>query len=87
IGEPSAVDVIVHALKDWYVNVREHAALALGAIGDDRGIEPLIRTLRCALALARSSPSRSDPALREAFRAREASRPWLADEPFRGSPG
>ena len=49
IGKP-AVELLISALKDNNLTVREKAAKSLGEIGDARAVEPLIETLFAAAA-------------------------------------
>lgn len=46
IGSPSAVGLLVEALKDRYRWVRFAVANALGKIGDEKAVEPLIKALK-----------------------------------------
>jgi len=46
IGDSSAVEPLIKALKDKYYGVRREAANALVNIGDARAVEPLIKALK-----------------------------------------
>ena len=46
IGDDSAVDSLIAALRDDHWEVRAHAAEALGSIKDPRAVEPLIASLK-----------------------------------------
>ena len=76
IGKPS-VEPLIKALKDNDKTIRREAALALGKIGDDRGIDPLIELLNAnedgvawaaALALGNFNDPKAAKALTNALR-------------------
>ena len=75
IGSP-AVKPLINAMKDKYWGVRDHAAEALGKIGDSRAVDPLIKALKdesehvrreTAEALGRISDIRAIEPLTEAL--------------------
>ncbi|MBU1626434.1 HEAT repeat domain-containing protein [bacterium] len=45
IGDARAVEPLIHALHDVYGYVRREAALALGEIGDNSALQPLINNI------------------------------------------
>jgi len=45
LKDPRSVEPLLLALQDWFFNVREAAAYALGGLGDPRAVEPLIKAL------------------------------------------
>lgn len=46
LGDKSAVEPLIHALKDISAEVRRRAAEALGRLGDTRAVEPLVALLK-----------------------------------------
>jgi HEAT repeat protein len=48
IGDPSAVDPLIRALKSYYIHVRSVAAQALGGEGNARAVQPLLDAVKGA---------------------------------------